>query len=282
MAALSSSGHAKSRCLAVCDPLTRLYQGIQLPPDSGEDNLVFPRVYLLNGEDGGISISNFRLFSRCWGGFHRACVFSTVDGGDWRFLLPSEEELDPVCNAHFAGRVDGCLYLGMTWGSLMVLDNASLEFSKVDLPSCQDISDCKGAGWTYIVVHCDFEFGSTPESRIVKVYYDELEVFGRVHGSGEWVLEHSVHQLWEVTQGLSGFPEEKLIDWWQARVIPSAGSGFVIVPVANRDGRTRSLFSVDVETVELAAVLESSYHDTWDTWSSALRWPSFIRECPWV
>jgi hypothetical protein len=176
----------------------------------------------------------------------------------------------------------GVSHLGMTWCSLMVLDNASLEFSKVDLPSCQDISDCKGAGWTYIVVHCDFEFGSTPESRIVKLYYDELEVFGRVHGSGEWVLEHSVRQLWEVTQGLSGFPEEKLIDWWQARVIPSAGSGFVIVPVTNRDGRTRSLFSVDVETVELAAVLESSYHDTWDTWSSALRWPSFIRECPWV
>jgi hypothetical protein len=231
--------------------------------------------YLLSGEDGSISISNFRLLVRFWNGSHRSCVFSTADAAGWRFLLPSSQEFVPDYYSHLAGRVDGCLYLPTIRGSLMVLDNASLEFSEVLLPSCKDFTaSYSGANSSYIVVHG----GSSPTSRIVHVYGDDLEVFGRVDGSGDWILQHRARKLSEATRGLP-VPAEILMFDWEAWVI-SAGTGYVIVAVS--DDRARWVFSVDVETMVMKAVPESAYHETLGTWSFALPWPSFIPECPRV
>ncbi|GJN35498.1 hypothetical protein PR202_gb24281 [Eleusine coracana subsp. coracana] len=67
----------RQSALIVCDPLTRRYQGIRGPPDYTEETGEFLCVYLLDGEDGTISISNFRLFGRFWDGARRGCMFST-------------------------------------------------------------------------------------------------------------------------------------------------------------------------------------------------------------
>jgi hypothetical protein len=273
-----------SRSFLVCDPLTRQYQEVQKPGDREEKQVDFVlRVYLLNGEDGDISISNFRLFFWYRDSSHRqrACVFSTADDGHWSFLLPSQEALSCLgLYPDLAGRVDGCLYLVGTIrpDSFMVLDNASLQFSKVNLPSSIHMSGYWEGKSTYIVVHG--KFGSSTTSRIVHVYGDELEVFGRVHGSGEWVIEHSVRRLSEATHGLSGFPADTLFDW-NARVF-SNGTGFVVLKVEAWDPviPTSRCISVDVETMEMKVVPESAYHNTWCTWSYALPWPSFIREFP--
>jgi hypothetical protein len=225
-----------SRSFVVCDPLTRRYHGIRHPSSDDAEHL-----RRLNGEDGDISISNFRTFVRyCRNSPHRACVFSTADaGGGWRFLLPSEEKVDPGCNAQLTGRVDGCLYLATTCGCLMVLDNASLVLSEVELPSCMDTSDEVEA--SYIVVHGDFG-----------PHIGEIEVFGRVHGSGEWILERGVCRLSEATRGLSGFPAEMHFDWALAQVF-SDGTRFLVVAVWDRHmdmmDRRWWFFSVDVESM---------------------------------
>jgi hypothetical protein len=139
---LLSKGYM-SRSYIMCEPLTWWYQGIQQPVDMELRNSLC--MYLLTGEDSDISISNFRLFGTFCNCAHRVCVFSTADAGGWHFLPSSEEEFNPDCD--IASRVDGCLYLGTTWGSLMVLDNASLEFSEVDLPSSYS-SEARSSTWS--------------------------------------------------------------------------------------------------------------------------------------
>ncbi|GJN35499.1 hypothetical protein PR202_gb24282 [Eleusine coracana subsp. coracana] len=182
--------------------------------------------------------------------------------------------------AHCIGRVDGSLYLGMECGIVIVLDNTSLEFFQVDLPSGIHMSEDLGYHSTYNVVHGvagDSEPRSRP--RIIHVYLDELEVFRRVFDSGEWVLEHSIRRLSEVTRGLPGYPREKAFDW-EARVFDD-GIGFVVVSVWDPNNR-KWLFSVDMETMELKVVPESDYRNTRGTWSYTLSWSPFIRASPRV
>jgi hypothetical protein len=211
-------------------------------------------VYLLNGEDGGISISNFRYWKIPPG-------LRLLHGRRRR-----QEELDPGCHPYLAGRVDGCLYMGKMWGVLMVRDNASLEFCEVDLPSC--IKRFSTTDRSFIIVHGDFG------SRIVQVYRDEVDVFGRAHGSGKWVHVRSVRLLPRVIRRLSKFPAEEPFYRWGIRVF-SDGPGFVVLLAQDCERRSRWLLSVDVETMEMKAVTESAYHKTRRTWSYA----SSIREC---
>jgi hypothetical protein len=154
----------------------------------------------------------------------------------------------------------------------MVLDNPSLVLSEVELPSCMDTSDEVEA--SYIVVHGDFG------PHIVKVYLGEIEVYGRVHGSGEWVLERGVCRLSEATRGLSGFPAEKQLDWALAQVC-SDGTRLLVVAVWDPNihimERRWWFFSVDVETMEMKVVPESAFYEAKISWSYALPWPSFIR-----
>lgn len=81
-------------------------------------------------------VSNFRVLYR-FTGDSLPRVFSTADGGNRRFLRRWADD----CSGNVAGRVEGSLYLSMSTGNLIVLDNGSLEFSKVNLPSHIDTSN---------------------------------------------------------------------------------------------------------------------------------------------
>ncbi|CAL4970025.1 unnamed protein product [Urochloa decumbens] len=118
--------------LIVCDPLTRRSQGINHPRGRYVD-----RVYLLDGDGGGISMSNFRVLYMFYNnnGQPRAYVFSMGEAGDWRLLDTMGKDLGSFTRARLAGRLDdGSLCLSLS-GRVMVLDNASLEFFQLDLPS---------------------------------------------------------------------------------------------------------------------------------------------------
>lgn len=118
--------------LIVCNPLTKLYQGILRPR-----GMYFERAYLLDGDadGGGISTSNFRVFYMFVNSQGpRACVFSMAEAGDWRVLDTLGKDVGDFKGAHLAGRLDGRLCMGVRNGRVMVLDNVSLEFSQLDLP----------------------------------------------------------------------------------------------------------------------------------------------------
>ncbi|TVU49068.1 hypothetical protein EJB05_00359, partial [Eragrostis curvula] len=122
--------------LVVYDPLTHQCQRV----NGTLDELIRGRFFLIDGEDGTISVSNFRVFRTVFSrkyGEPWSCVFSTVtvDRDGWRSVPPSRDELEMEDLLSFAGRVDGSLYLGTACGSVMVLDNVSLELNKVHLPS---------------------------------------------------------------------------------------------------------------------------------------------------
>ncbi|KAK3140231.1 hypothetical protein QOZ80_5AG0397900 [Eleusine coracana subsp. coracana] len=157
----------------VCDPLTRRHRVIGVPPNEpGLDYCFLAYLFLLNGEDGNISISNFR-----------------------RDAAAGDLNKDHSGGRHLAGRIDGSLYIGLKNCSILVLDNASLEFSEVDLPtriSLEKNSDDIAASSFRVVHGAGDHPSSPPTSRIVHARNKELEVFRREHhGSGKWVLEHS-------------------------------------------------------------------------------------------
>jgi hypothetical protein len=141
------------------------------------------------------------------------------------------------------------------------LQRQPLSSLRSDLPRC-----------SFIIVHGDFG------SRIVQLYRDELDVFGRVHGSSRWVHVRIVRLLSQVIRRLSKFPAEEQFYRWGIPVF-SDGPGFVVLLAQDCERRSRWLFSVDVETMEMKAVTESAYHKTRRTWSYALPWLSSIREC---
>jgi hypothetical protein len=240
--------------LIVCDPLARAYQGITHP------HLIagysFADASLLAGEDGTVSMRSFRVLYRLFTG-PRACVFTTAEGGDWRELDALGGELDHFTMAHVAGRVDGALCMGLAQnGDAILLDDDSLEFSKIDLPTGRN-TETEGFS-TFRVVH---GAGTEPKTaRIVHMRGEVLEVFRRRQATttddgGAWVLERSIPRLSEACQGLPGHPGEKRLGWIVEVV--ADGAGLVVLSVLDH-GR-RWLFSVDVETMEMAVVLERTY-----------------------
>ncbi|RLM99994.1 hypothetical protein C2845_PM06G33970 [Panicum miliaceum] len=103
---LRELGSSLANLIIVCDPLTRRYQGIRHPSEKQLDQAYAAGAFLLDGEDGDISISNFRVLHRFHQGL-RASVFvfvSTAAGAGWRFLRQSTDAGD--CSGHVAGRVD--------------------------------------------------------------------------------------------------------------------------------------------------------------------------------
>jgi hypothetical protein len=164
--------------------------------------------------------------------------------------------------AHVAGRVDGTLCMGLAQsGDAILLDDDSLEFSKFDLPTGRktDPSSWETEGFsTFRVVH---GAGTEPKTaRIVHTRGEALEVFRRRQATttddgGAWVLERSIPRLSEACQGLPGHPGEKLLGWIVEVV--ADGAGLVILSVL--DHGWQWLFSVDVETMEMAVVPERTY-----------------------
>jgi hypothetical protein len=182
--------------LIVYDPLTCQHRKIYSPPPPHKqlDGTIIRDAFLLDGEDGNISISNFRVFYCCFKSVDAdadpdACVFTTANGGDWHFL---NEDRFSYCFGYVAGHVDRSLYLGMFTGFVAALDNTSLVFSKVALPIRLDMLKIPHLS-TFTVVHgAGLGPTSQPRTSIVHVCSEELELFRRAHGSGQWTLEHII------------------------------------------------------------------------------------------
>ncbi|RLN29622.1 hypothetical protein C2845_PM05G01830 [Panicum miliaceum] len=268
--------------LIVCDLLTRRYQGIQHPSEKQLDYAFAyaARAFLLDSEDGGISILNFRVLHRHHEDFRRTCVsfvfVSTADGAGWRFLRRSPAG-DRDYPWHVAGRVDGSTYLGLATGKVKVLDNASLEFSDVDLPIRIDRQFPRGSAFT--VVHgAGPNPTSPPTAWIIHVHGEALEFFRRQdRGGGAWVLEHSIPELSEATWRLPGHRKAG----WTALEVIAGSTGIAVVSV--RDGcKRRWLCSVDMATKKLQVVPEGQtkpYHRTTRTFTYTLQWPRSVLAC---
>lgn len=133
-------------------------------------------------------------------------------GTYWHFL---NEDRFSYCFGYVAGNVDRSLYLGMFAGFVAALDNTSLVFSKVALPIRLDMLKIPHLS-TFTVVHgAGLGPDSPPRTSIVHVRGEELELFRRVHGSGEWTLEHIIPNLSEATttRGLLVSLEKKGMAW---------------------------------------------------------------------
>ncbi|CAN6329877.1 unnamed protein product [Urochloa humidicola] len=264
--------------IIVCDPLTRRYQGIPHPP-------VKRAAYafaLLDGDDGDISISNFRVLYVFFRGSH-VWVFSAAGGGsgEWRILKLADDGGD---FGHVAGRIDASLYLGSSTGNnVSVLNNAALKLSKVDLPIGIIGASKSPYGSRFTVVHGVGQNPTSPvTTRIVHVHGKDLEVFRRVSdggsgGGGEWVLEHSIPKLSEAARGLLGCrPADKRLQWTEVSVI-SVGNGIVVLSARDRHGERKLLFSVDMDTKEMEVVPKEDYRRTRQTIAYTLPWRQFLR-----
>lgn len=248
--------------LLICDPLTRRHRGMRYKPPTEHAGCTVADAFLLDNDGGGgISMSNFTVVYRLnnSGLGPGACVFATCSGGHGvRFVCASANDLDKNCRGQVAGRVDGCLYLGLTTaGSVILLDKATLDFSQVDLPSQVDPSK-KDYHASFRVVHgAGPDSASPPTARIVHANGEELEVFRRVHGTAEWVLEHNIVRLSEVACGLPSYLAERPFHW-TVKVIAD-GVGFAVLSVLDSSKR-KWLLTVDVDTMEVQFIPESTYH----------------------
>lgn len=273
--------------LVVCDPVARRYQGITHPQVRAGYN--FADASLLGGQDGAVSMSSYRILYRFFTGPFRACVFTAGEpGGDWRGLdVLGSGDLDHFTLAHVAGRLDdGALCMGlMQSAAAILLDNSTLEFSRIDLPtkivvvpSHPEDDDEEACYSNFRVVHSAHTDLRKATTRIVHVRGQELEVFRRHTGDGDngsckWVLEHSVARLSEACRGLPGYPANKRYDWIVEVV--ANGAGFVVLSVM--DCGRRWLFSVDVETMEMTTVPDRTFGSA--TCPYTMPWPPVFVEC---
>ncbi|KAK3152728.1 hypothetical protein QOZ80_2BG0162790 [Eleusine coracana subsp. coracana] len=273
--------------LVVCDPVARRYQGITHPQVRAGYNFADASLLDPDGDSAAIfSMHNYRVLYRFFMG-PRACVFTAGEpGGDWRELDELGNDLDHFTMAHVAGRLDGsqlCMGL-MHCGRAILLDNSTLEFSYIDLPTNKDevvVVDPSSAvseeeeeedydSSYFRVVHSDLMPKAT---RIVHVWGQELEVFRQQQGAGEWVLEHHIPRLSEACRGVPGYPEKKRFDWIVD--VAANGAGFVVLSVL--DCGRKWLFSVDVETMKMAAVPDRTYDGA--TCPYTLPWPPVFVAC---
>ncbi|KAF8655715.1 hypothetical protein HU200_061039 [Digitaria exilis] len=237
------------------------------------------------GDGGGISISNFRVLHRLHNDSNNRVVgvFSTADGGHWRFPRRSAD-----CAGYIAGRVDGSIYLASTIsGTVKVLDGASLESREVDIPTRIDTSKFTYRS-VFTVVHGAGPGPTSPASTwIVHVRGEALEFFRHVRrggGDGEssssWVLEHTIAKLSEAAGELiGGYQEMKRVVWIGVSVI-AVGDGAAVLSVKGCRGERKWLFSVAMDTKKLQVVPKEAYRRTMETFTYALPWPQFLRPCP--
>ncbi|TVU00861.1 hypothetical protein EJB05_53709, partial [Eragrostis curvula] len=202
----------------VCEPLTRRCQGIVWPLSLRY--FQFLGAFLLDG-GGGVSddaMSNFRVVlvlyerDRPQGGIPRACLFTPGCDGGWRLgWHPTDDavtlQVDFVNLIHFAGRAAGRIFWGIETGDVLVLDEGTLEFSLLELPS--------GMRWPYRKTSFRVIGGAAGGDtvRVVRVDGEDLQIFGQLPWSGEWVMEKSVR----LSDAATGLP------WLEEHVFHAAG-----------------------------------------------------------
>ncbi|KAF8762912.1 hypothetical protein HU200_008757 [Digitaria exilis] len=263
----------------------RQYRKVKRPPTKKSDHHNFGHTFLLTCyDDGDFSMSRFRVLYRFGGVSPRVFSSTTSDGNGWRSLPSSVNDLDRECFGHVAGRVDGSLYLGLPFSRAMALDNATMEFSLINLPTHMDPSQPLVGFSSFRVVHGR---GSSPTTRIMHANGEGIKVFRWAHHGGEWVLGHDVPRLSEVARGLPSYLAERPPFRWVVKVVadnvglavvaarahhaprrrgfarrPLPVGSSAILPAAAAAGfdRREWFFTVDVDTMEVRFMPESSYH----------------------
>ncbi|KQK06273.1 hypothetical protein BRADI_2g25440v3 [Brachypodium distachyon] len=221
--------HYVCRCsadLIVSEPLTGRYQGILWPADL--DGIGRLGVFLLDGADRLISMSNFRVMAAVDKAV--ACVFSTGGDGGWRLVhsaATSDADLPSTLGPEdFVGRANGTLFWGVEGNAtdVLALDETTPNFS---------------------VFNSRIVGGEDGVLRVIRVISNELKVFARWHSGNddEWVLEKLL-RLPEATVGLPG-REESFFQ--QEAVIVAADTRKVLLTPSEK----RWTFSVELDTLKV-------------------------------
>ncbi|CAL5080927.1 unnamed protein product [Urochloa decumbens] len=263
----------------VCEPVSRRYQGIARPADLSHLPLLGAFLLDVDGVGGGVggdTMSSFRVLSvlyerdrsRYQFGSPRACVFVPGSDGGWRTSWHAtgdgEVEVPAMETIHLAGRVSRSVYWGMENGTVLVLNESTLKFSLVTFPA-QMRGQYRRTNFRVI--------GGVDDNtvRVVRVHGDELQVFGRLPDSGEWVVEKNV-VLRDVTAGLPGWEDYRFFNR-PARIV-TAGDTFVVLTPAEK----LWLFSVELETMEAEREHVRNRH-VGPSYPCALPWPPLLQAC---
>jgi len=258
----------------VCEPVSRRYQGIARPADLS--HLAFLGAFLLDGSGAAAdAMSNFKvlsvLYERSWSRYQfckpRACVFTPGSDGGWRIgwhTMDDDVEVPDMQTIHFAGRTAGMVYWGMESSSVLVLDESTLKFSLLAFLAPMQWPNRR----TSFRVIGGVDGGDTV--RVVRMDGEDLEVFGQLPDSGEWVIERSIN-LRDATAKLPGW------EYWFFRLpasIVTADNTFVVLT----PGEKTWLFSVDLETMEVENE-DARNRDVGPSYPCALPWPPVLQAC---
>ncbi|KAL6655820.1 hypothetical protein ACP70R_006646 [Stipagrostis hirtigluma subsp. patula] len=197
--------------LVVCEPLTRRYQPILPERLRSKRYLGF---FLLDGDKvvvgtsgaGSISMSNFRVLAALHSCRSPAsCVFTSGSDGGWRLGHGGESTHGDISLPNYDSKAAPCL---------------SLTRPPYDV-------------WTIAVTG-----GDDGALRVVRVINDELKVFVRLQGGGEWFAEKSL-RLPEATDDGEYFED--------GAVIITANERYILLTPREETW----LFSVELKTMEV-------------------------------
>jgi hypothetical protein len=301
------AAHANTRDfpdVVVCEPLTRQCQGILRP----HEHATCLGVFLLDGDRAddasggrriGIGMSDFRILavlheyheSEEGRAMPAACVFSLgSDDGGWRVLPTAFTNSAAVSlpgamkRVSFSGRANGSLYWVIggeedDGPSMLVFDEAAMVFSRVPLPTDDDVDD-NGGGllslhdrWSFRVIGSGEGGGAL---RVVRLVRNELRVLTRRRGSNDdadewlWVVQRLV-RLREATLGLPGRSERFFM---RNAMIMAAHEGYVLITPQEKTW----LFSIELETMRVERDHERNRY-AGQAYPSELPWPPSLMAC---
>ncbi|CAL4885782.1 unnamed protein product [Urochloa decumbens] len=232
--------------LVVCNPWTRQYRAIHIPwtrpvfaPEDGYCEHNFLGAFLLGGgadddDETTISMSNFRVvYARMvHDDFNnrvttQAYVYSARDG---RFLVLAP----PI------GPGVGFQHFGWSRRALEMFNRfmGRAGTCMLEVEANYDRGNLRVVGG-----------GARGAVHIVRIVDSDLEVFTRACGDRECVL-HKRFSLWQLSNLKQDRPERQRWGFWET---PSSGALRLMV------SSTSSEFSIDVETMELERISETTY-----------------------
>ncbi|KAF8711594.1 hypothetical protein HU200_029045 [Digitaria exilis] len=172
----------------VCEPVSQRYPGILRPVDLS--HLPLLGAFLFDGGGRGrrhhVKLQDRPRYQF---GTPRACVFTPGSDGGWQtccHTMEGDVEVPLMETIHLAGRSGGRVYWGIEDGTVLVLDESTLKFSVLTFPA-QMQGTYRRTSFRVIGGAVSGEDGV----RVVRVHGEDLEVFGKLPDSGEWVMEKS-------------------------------------------------------------------------------------------